>query len=527
VRRTVLALLVGLSSTWAWAEARTVVVRDGVPPNVTGVAYSGTRDVAIINPYSFANPNQNWGTSPSLNGDAFPESISVLMRFDVSVIQPGTPVTEVTMLMTVAEGSNDMYELHALRSGWSESEATWYERRTGVAWSAPGASAIADVAPEVMATFRPSGVGPVTTGLTTDGVAVVKSWVDNPANNFGFVIRPVNRSSSDGFRVRSADAPTVAERPRLIVKHSAGSATQFQDGLLPTAAYTGAADTFIAFGPPYVSANGGGLQLWGPLSGNRASSLLRFDLANVIPSQSMVSSVELLLATTESHPGGAEVYALERAWDESTASWLSPDGLNTWTAPGAEGVGDRGAAVLGVFPVVANAPITVPLNDAGVAAVQAWVSGTAPNHGFALASTVGQNYFTMDDRESFNISSRPGLRISFEVADAGAGSTSDGGPGDGGTGDAGAGAGAGADGGDRGDAGIVSDAGVGTDGGNGGDAGLEVDGGINTDGGSTTHSEPPRIRAFYTVGCQAYGSEVGGLLLLSLFFWPLCRRPRE
>ena len=52
--------------------------------------------------------------------------------------------------------------------------------------------------------------------LNSDGLALLQSWVDNPANNHGFII--ANSSSSDGVDFDSSNVPTP--RPKLTVRYT-------------------------------------------------------------------------------------------------------------------------------------------------------------------------------------------------------------------------------------------------------------------------------------------------------------------
>jgi len=54
--------------------------------------------------------------------------------------------------------------------------------------------------------------GPATTPLD---VAVVQSWIDRPASNFGFVL--ANSDSGDALQVASREALAAQERPKLTV----------------------------------------------------------------------------------------------------------------------------------------------------------------------------------------------------------------------------------------------------------------------------------------------------------------------
>lgn len=88
------------------------------------------------------NPNTNYGNNFQLyagNGDL---GKSILIRFDVSSIDPGATVDnaslQLTASTTLTPGTTTAYSLHSNVSDWDKSQATWNIYKTGSSW--PGTS---------------------------------------------------------------------------------------------------------------------------------------------------------------------------------------------------------------------------------------------------------------------------------------------------------------------------------------------------------------------------------------------------
>jgi uncharacterized protein (TIGR03118 family) len=141
-----------------------------------------------------------------------------LFRFDLSGIPAGSTITSAEVQLTVVKvpGSgpvNSTFDLFRLQAAWNEGsksgnnganastgEATWSARMRGTAdWTSPGAGsdavATASASTAVSSTFNTkySWSG---SGLVAD----VQFWVDNPSQNFGWLLTSRAESSSRSVR---------------------------------------------------------------------------------------------------------------------------------------------------------------------------------------------------------------------------------------------------------------------------------------------------------------------------------------
>ncbi|QJE97206.1 PQQ-dependent sugar dehydrogenase [Luteolibacter luteus] len=158
-----------------------------------------------------------------------------LIHFNLSSIPAGADVTsaEVTLQVTKvgpSTGGDFTFGLHRLTADWGEGtsvslgqgapadegEATWEDAKFNqLSWDTPGGDFVAgDSASRVV-----SNLGTYTwsaAGLAAD----VQSWVDQPASNFGWILRgDETTASAKVFGARHTAAP-----PRLTVKYLPGSA---------------------------------------------------------------------------------------------------------------------------------------------------------------------------------------------------------------------------------------------------------------------------------------------------------------
>jgi hypothetical protein len=101
--------------------------------------YSGTSDVMLSSYY----PSANYGASAALTDG---KKYGNLVRFAIFASEGGPVPDGATIVSAIVEIYKDVYNyqyrLHPLLKSWDEMQATWNVARTGVPWSAPGASGV-------------------------------------------------------------------------------------------------------------------------------------------------------------------------------------------------------------------------------------------------------------------------------------------------------------------------------------------------------------------------------------------------
>ncbi len=164
-----------------------------------------------------------------------------MFRFDTASIPAGAVISEVQVLLYVTRrpdpdqhgGPVDSdFSLYRMFVSWGEGSgsnatgsvalpgaATWNERFFGsTAWATPGGQIGTDFADTPSATTFVSDVGAYTWASTTELVDDVRSWVENPASNFGFML--VSQSEGmpgSGRRFGSTEQPAGIIPPAQLV----------------------------------------------------------------------------------------------------------------------------------------------------------------------------------------------------------------------------------------------------------------------------------------------------------------------
>ena len=162
----------------------------------------------------------------------------LLLRFDLSSLPFNAVITNVSLRITVLKQAQtpkaESVEAHRLLQPWGEGtktgqlgalasagEADWTDRLKGqAAWAGPGGQAGTDFATAASSSANLSVPANYTFNSTATLVADVQSWLQNPTNNFGWLLLNANESvRSSAKRVASREA-AVTQQPLLTVSYS-------------------------------------------------------------------------------------------------------------------------------------------------------------------------------------------------------------------------------------------------------------------------------------------------------------------
>lgn len=158
-------------------------------------------------------PTVNFNTQPSALVDGDIQRV-VLIRFDLSTISTSAIVSAAEMHIWTDYDGGAMAVLYPALESWTEGEATWNERSTGVAWTTAGAA--------------PPSRGTATVGTVTGAatyteyvipidVSTVNGWVTAPTSNHGLVFVTTN---ADGTRFSTREVVMTSSPPFLRVTHA-------------------------------------------------------------------------------------------------------------------------------------------------------------------------------------------------------------------------------------------------------------------------------------------------------------------
>ena len=192
----------------------------------------------------------------------------------------------------------------------------------------------------------------------------------------------------------------------------------FRHAAAPDSCYVGASDTSLSENEPNDSSYGAASTLL--VDGSDPSPfdklmLLQWELSTAgIPAGSVVLSASVVLEVLNPTGDSYSLFELLAAWSESQATWNQAANGVPWEAAGANGPSDRGALV-GQIASAANGELTIPLNAAGIAAVQSWLDTPASVSGLIMATTSSSDGLDVQSKEGGAPDLRPALKITYQV----------------------------------------------------------------------------------------------------------------
>ncbi len=186
----------------------------------------------------------------------------------------------------------------------------------------------------------------------------------------------------------------------------------FQNGLFPSVSYAGTIDTKISGKNKNTTKNYGNDTKMSIDGDPDEAGLFRWDVST-IPAGSQVESVSIELTVTSKSKETYEVYALERAWNELAATWQQYANGSSWASAGANGSADVDSSVLGAMTPTSKGTYRIVLNDAGKAAVQAWIDDPSQNYGIIIKDYNNKDPFEVASSEHKTASQRPKLIINY------------------------------------------------------------------------------------------------------------------
>lgn len=197
--------------------------------------------------------------------------------------------------------------------------------------------------------------------------------------------------------------------------------TNFQDGVSPTAAYSGTRDTYLSESAPTMNL-GTSTTLWAdgdiPAGMNATRNMLVSWDVSAIPIGSTVMSASITFtmstATASMSTNRYSIYALLRMWSETEASWNDTMTAAPWATPGASELGrDRGVQEIGGVGPLSSGATTVHLNAGGVALVQQWINDPSMNFGIEVSNLTAADGLGVASREATPASARPKLSVVY------------------------------------------------------------------------------------------------------------------
>jgi len=135
----------------------------------------------------------------------------------------------------------------------------------------------------------------------------------------------------------------------------------------------------------------------------------------------VIESATIQLNVTNTSSQVYELYVMQRAWDELTATWNQASTGNLWATAGALGAADRGSTAVGTIAASSMGLNQIALNSSGIAAVQAWIDDPAANRGLIIQDYANSNGVDFSSSEASAAAQRPKLVVTFRPGGGGGG----------------------------------------------------------------------------------------------------------
>ena len=179
---------------------------------------SASADVACVNLAPLADTfideeyaSTNYGTNSALKTDSEESKpLRTLLQFDFSTM-PG-PIQSATLYLYMYESNGsttDQVNAHRLTAEWTELDATWNRRLSGVNWATAGG----DYASQVESSFVVSQTGWKTLDLTT----LAEQWRTGAVANYGLILESPFASGNNEKLYYSRQSANTSLRPYLQV----------------------------------------------------------------------------------------------------------------------------------------------------------------------------------------------------------------------------------------------------------------------------------------------------------------------
>jgi hypothetical protein len=169
--------------------------------------YTGSSDSYINSQV----PTTNFGTSTALQVKALAPTEEALIQWNVSSLSTAATVSSASITLDVTTAaSSGTFNLYALGQPWTASQASYGNSTTATKWATNGAFTTGSTP---IGSFTATSTGLVTVALNSTGIALVQSWIANPASNFGIIIRAI--SGTTQLTLASSKNATAANRPQL------------------------------------------------------------------------------------------------------------------------------------------------------------------------------------------------------------------------------------------------------------------------------------------------------------------------
>ena len=147
---------------------------------------------------------------------------SVTLQLHMSQTKAGAKTVQLARLLADwGEGTSNSDSNPGQGAPATTNDATWIYRffNTTATWKNPGG----EFATNASAFVSVGGFGFYTWGSTSQMVADVQGWLNNPSSNFGWIVRGDEAQSTTAKRFDSKENAVVADRPMLTINYTSST----------------------------------------------------------------------------------------------------------------------------------------------------------------------------------------------------------------------------------------------------------------------------------------------------------------
>jgi hypothetical protein len=215
-----------LFERYSFNPALAVIALLFLNPRMAGYARSVSvhpvADTTITQKSSLKPNTLDVGTTGPSGGT---KSSRSLIKFDIAGnIPSNATITSAALTLTVvdvpATPANSIFDMRAVLLNWSETDATWTNRLIATPWSVLGGAIGVDFSNKISQTnFFGNATGLSTFVSSSNLVADVQNWLQNPDANFGWVI--ISELQGTPFTQRTfASREDTANAATLLVQYT-------------------------------------------------------------------------------------------------------------------------------------------------------------------------------------------------------------------------------------------------------------------------------------------------------------------
>jgi uncharacterized repeat protein (TIGR01451 family) len=382
------------TNTITWALGSNT---EGAPAYAGSAAGTNSFQAVQDTKLQINNETNNYGNETTIQlRTSKLEERRALVRFNVTSLNAQTVSgADLRFYVSNTGSANTRIDVYPLTRAWDSTGTNWTKATAATNWTKAGGDYDAG---NLLGSFVPTTNNQYYTVSGAAVNALVQSWIDNSAANFGVIL--IMSGEVDEVEIRPVeDTNAPSRKPELQVTTGAGTTT-----LNPSQ------DTFVdQNSPTAINATANPLRVRN--SPDEQRGLLQWDLSSLPPGAEVVDASVKLYFTSGNSEVTVRLYQGDKVWNEASATWMLAQTGDPWAIPG----GDFSTALGSFVAPGTNNTYRSFSSSALEALVQGWIDGSINNRGILLLPTsVGTGKAaTFASSENSNQLLRPELIVTY------------------------------------------------------------------------------------------------------------------